>query len=162
MAVLLPELFAMLSSDLFLMLSLLACLMEDKFPKTMPYIYQIAALMGFGNLLISRVFLGVFDEYMRFWYSFFYLGVGLANVIAANVYLAVTKKMWNLAKIWSVGVTFPATFISIVFIYNYAYVQGAILPPFMLPALLGISIAMLALALGILVSPKPNSRTWRR
>jgi len=162
MAILLPELFAMLSSDLFLMLSLLTCLMEDKFPKTMPYIYQIAALMGFGNLLVSKLFLGVFDEYMRFWYSFFYLGVGLANIIAVNIYLAVTKKMWNLAKIWSVGVTFPATFISAVFIYNYAYLQGTVLPPLMLPAILVLSIAMLAIALGVLLGPKLSSKTWRR
>jgi hypothetical protein len=162
MAILLPELLAMLSSDLFLMLSLLTCLLEDRFPKTMPYIYQIAALMGFGNLLVSKVFLGVFDEYMRFWYSFFYLGVGLANIIAVNVYLAVSKKMWNLAKIWSVGVTFPATFISIVFIYNYAYLQETGLPPLMLPSLLVLSIAMLALALGALLGPRLRSLGLRR
>ncbi|TET19556.1 hypothetical protein E3J74_06685 [Candidatus Bathyarchaeota archaeon] len=51
---LLPEFFALLATDLFLMLSLLTCLLDDRLPKAIPYIYQIAALMGYGHLLISR------------------------------------------------------------------------------------------------------------
>lgn len=78
----------MLSSDIFLLLSLLTCLLEDRFPNAVPYVYQIAAIMGFGHLVVSRMFLTVFDEYMRFWYNLFYLAVALANVVAVNLYLA--------------------------------------------------------------------------
>lgn len=78
----------MLSSDIFLLLSLLTCLLEDSFPNAVPYVYQIAAIMGFGHLVVSRLFLTVFDEYMRFRYNLFYLAVALANVVAVNLYLA--------------------------------------------------------------------------
>jgi len=78
----------MLSSDIFLLLSLLTCLLEDRFPNAVPYVYQIAAIMGFGHLVVSRMFLTVFDEYIRFWYNLFYLAVALANVVAVNLYLA--------------------------------------------------------------------------
>lgn len=77
----------MLSSGIFLLLSLLTCLLEDRFPKAVPYVYQIAAIMGFGHLVVSRMFLTVFD-YMRFWYNLFYLAVALVNVVAVNLYLA--------------------------------------------------------------------------
>ena len=113
---LLPELFAMLSSDMFLLLSLLTCLLEDRFPKAVPYVYQMAAVMGFGHLLVSRMFLTVFDEYMRFWYNLFYLAVALANVVAVNLYLAVSKKRWTLAKVWSSAVTFPTLMLNLILV----------------------------------------------
>lgn len=151
---LLPELFALLSSDLFLLLSLLTCLLEERFPKAIPYIYQVAALMGFGHLLVSKMFLTVFDEDLRFWYNFFYLAVGLANVVAVNLYLAVSKKTWLLAKVWSASVTFPTVFISIFFVYNYGYLQGAIFPLLTVDLILILSVVILGIAVAVLLSPK--------
>jgi len=115
---LLPEFFALLSVDLFALLSMLTCLLEDRFPKAISYVYVIGALMGFGHLWVSKEFLAVFGENMRFWYNVLYLAIALANVIAINVYLAVSKRMWTLAKAWSAAVTFPAMFISIFFVYD--------------------------------------------
>jgi len=161
-SLLLPELFALLSSDLFLLLSLLTCLLEDRFPKAMPYVYQIAALMGFGHLLVSRIFLTVFSEYMRFWYNLFYLAVCLANVVAINLYLAVSKKMWTLAKVWSSAVTFPTVFISIFFVYNYSYLQGATFPPLMLHLVLALSVVILGISVSVLLSPELMDKLRRR
>jgi hypothetical protein len=152
--VLLPELFALLSSDLFLLLSLLTCLLEERFPKAVPYIYQVAALMGFGHLAVSKMFLTVFDVDLRFWYNFFYLAVGLANVVAVNVYLAVSKKTWILAKVWSASVTFPTVFISVFFVYNYGYLQGAIFPVLTVDLILLLSTVILGIAVAVLLSPK--------
>jgi uncharacterized membrane protein len=159
---LLPELFALLSSDLFLLLSLLTCLLEERFPKAMPYVYQIAALMGFGHLMASKAFLTVFGEDMRFWYNFFYLAVGLANIVAVNVYLAVSKKMWTLAKVWSASVTFPTVFISIFFIYNYGYLQGATFPMLTMDLILILSVAILGIGVAVLLSSKLSNRMRRR
>jgi hypothetical protein len=161
-SILLPELFAMLSSDLFLLLSLLTCLLDDKVPKALPYVFQIAALSGFGHLLVSRMFLMEFDETMRFWYNLFYLGVALATVVAVNVYLAATKKAWTLAKMWSAGVTLPTMLVSISATYNYGYLQGAPLPPLLLPVLTAVSIAMLVVTMGVLLGPKVYDRSRRR
>lgn len=151
---LLPELFALLSSDLFLLLSLLTCLLEERFPKAVPYIYQVAALMGFGHLAVSKMFLTVFDVDLRFWYNFFYLAVGLANVVAVNLYLAVSKKTWILAKVWSASVTFPTMFISIFFVYNYGYLQGAIFPMLTVDLILMLAVVILGIAVAVLLSPK--------
>ena len=142
----LPELFALLSIDLFLLLSLLTCLLEERFPKAIPYVYQIAALVGFGHLLVSKDFFTVFGEYMRFWYNFFYLAIALANIVAVNLYLAVSKKMWTLAKAWSAAVTFPTLFVSIFFVYNYSHLQGVTFP------LLGLILVSSVIIFGITVS----------
>lgn len=159
---LLPELFAMLSSDMFLLLSLLTCLLEDRFPKAVPYVYQMAAVMGFGHLVVSRMFLTVFDEYMRFWYNLFYLAVALANVVAVNLYLAVSKKRWTLAKVWSSAVTFPTVFISILLVYNYSYLQGATFPTLMLNLIVVLFVVILGISVSVVLSPKLFEKFRRR
>ena len=147
----LPELFALLSTDLFLLLSLLTCLLEERFPKAIPYVYQIAALAGFGHLLVSKEFLTTFSEYMRFWYSFFYLIVALANIIAINVYLGVSKKLWTLSKAWSGAVTFPTIAISVFFATNYGYAQGAQFPLLLLQVGLVASLLVMGLSISALL-----------
>lgn len=115
-----PEFFALLGLDLFLAISLLTCLLDRHFPWQLPYLYQLAALAGFGQLLVSREFITVFGEYMRFWYSLIYLIVALANIVAVNAYLGIVKKLLNYAKVIMFTVTFPAMTLSAFFIANYA------------------------------------------
>lgn len=149
----LPEFFALLAIDLFLLLSLLTCLLDERFPKAIPYIYQIAALIGFGHLLVSRDFLTVFGEYMRFWYNFFYLMVALANVVAINVYFAVIKKNWLITKAWSGAITFPTIFISIFFVSNYSYIAGSEFPLLLLQIGLVIALVIMGVSVSIFLSP---------
>jgi hypothetical protein len=115
-----PEFFALLGLDFFLAISLLTCLLDRHFPGQLPYLYQLAALAGFGQLLVSREFIAVFGEYMRFWYSLIYLIVALANIVAVNAYLGIVKKLLNYAKVIMFTVTFPAMTLSAFFIANYA------------------------------------------
>jgi len=115
-----PEFFILLGVDLFLAISLLACLLDRHFPWHLPYLYQVAALAGFGQLIVSREFMQLFDEYMRFWYSAIYLVVALANVVALNVYLGYLKKLLTYAKVIVFTVTVPALFIAAFFLSNYA------------------------------------------
>jgi hypothetical protein len=149
----LPEFFALLSIDVFLLLSLLTCLLEDRFPRALPYIYQIGALVGFGHLLVSRDFLLIFGEYMRFWYNFFYLLVALGNIVAINLYLAVNQKMWTLAKAWSGAVTFPLTIIAVFFVSNYSYLQGAEFPTLLLQLGLVVSTIVMGISISVFLSP---------
>lgn len=158
----LPELFALLASDLFLGLSLLTCLLEERFPKALPYIYQIAAVMGFGHLSVSKIFLTIFDENMRFWYNLFYLLVCLGNILALNLYLAVSVKEWNLARIWSAAVTFPALLSSIFFVYNYSYLQGAFASFPMMQLILVVSVTFLGVSLGAFYRQKIRDKLLRR
>jgi len=115
-----PELFALLGIDLFLAMSLLVCLLDKHFPWQLPYLYQVAALAGFGQLMVSREFLMFFDDYMRFWYSVIYMVVALGNIVAVNVYIAMAKKLLNYAKILMFAFTLPAFTLATFFLSNYA------------------------------------------
>jgi len=117
---LMPEFFLLLGIDIFLAMSLLTCLFDKHFPPMLPYVYQLASLAGFGNLLVSREFLQIFDEYARFWYSMAYLVIALTNIAAVNIYLAFSKKQLAIAKVFFSAVTIPSYLVSILFITNYA------------------------------------------
>lgn len=132
---LLPEFFALLGIDVFLAISLLTCLLDKHFPQAIPYVYQIAALAGFGHLLISKEFIVLFGEYMRFWYCFIYLIVALANIVAVNIYLAVPKnssrKLRTLAKVFFGTVTFPTILTCLFFVSSYS--NGTVSPLSLFP-----------------------------
>ena len=157
-----PEFFTLLAINLYLMLSLLACLLEERLPKAIPYIYQIAALAGYGNMLISRSFLGIFNEYTRFWTSFVYLLVAMANIIAVNIYFAVWRKRWTLAKVWASVVTFPTVLISIFFVSNYSIMLGAQLPLLILQIGLVLSAMLMGVCISIFLSPNLVRKLARR
>jgi hypothetical protein len=158
----LPEFFVLLGTDLFLLLSLLTCLLDSRFPKALPYIFQVAAVMGFGHLLISKEFLAIFGEYMRFWYSFFYLLVALMNIVALNVYLATSQKMWMLAKAWSGAVTFPSVMISVFFVSNYGYVSSAEFPLLLLQVGLVLAAMMIGVSAALFLNPDLLPKLRRR
>ena len=126
-----PEFFALLGIDLFLAMSLLTCLLDRYFPWQLPYVYQLAALAGFGHLLVSKEFMTIFGDYMRFWYSLLYLIVASGNIIAVNIYLGMTKKLMNYAKVFMFSVTFPALSLVAFFLSNYAEI--AVHPLVMIP-----------------------------
>lgn len=132
---------------------MLTCLLEERLPKSVPYIYQIASLAGYANMLISKSFFMAFDEYMRFWYCFIYLLVALANIVAINVYLAVSRKLWSLAKVWASAVTFPTVLISMFFVSNYSITQGTELPLLFLQIGLVLSAMLMGVCISIFVSP---------
>jgi len=159
---LLPEFFALLGIDVFLMLSLLSCLLDNRLPKAIPYIYQIAALVGYGHLLISKEFFVIFGEYMRFWYCFIYLLVALSNIVAVNIYLAVASGQWGLAKIWSGAVTFPTIVISMFFVSNYSFVQETTLPQLTLQIGLVVSALVMGISICLLLSPESMRNAFRR
>ncbi len=126
-----PEFFALLGINLFLAVSLLTCLLDRHFPWQLPYVCQLAALAGYGQLMVSREFMAYFGEYMRFWYSLLYLVVALASIVAINVYIGMLKKLLNYAKVLMFTVTLPAITLAVFFLSNYADV--AIHPLVMVP-----------------------------
>jgi hypothetical protein len=115
-----PEFFALLGIGVFTVISLLICLLDKHFPRWAPFIYQAAALAGFSYLLISKSLASMFGEYMRFYCSFIYLIVALANVAAVNIHMAISRKLWSLAKIFFGSITFPAIIISTFSVSIYA------------------------------------------
>ena len=116
---LMPEFFILLGIDIFLATSLLTCALDKHFPDNLAYLYQLIALAGFGQLLVTQQFMSLFEEYMRFWYSCIYLLVAVASIFGLNLYLFLKKKR-PIAKLFSIICTIPASFISSMFILNYA------------------------------------------
>jgi hypothetical protein len=160
MVLLLPEFFAFLGVDIFVAMSLLTCLFDEHFPKTLPYVFQAAAVGGYVHILISRGSFVAFGDFMRFWYCFLYMAVGLASLIALNVYLAMVKKRWTVAKVFSGAVVFPAIFISTYFVSVYAF-QVAQFYIFQMAVLLG-STSILLLSAVVFLSPRITNRFWER
>jgi hypothetical protein len=115
-----PEFFMLLGIDFFLAMSLLTCIFDKHFPDKLAYLYQLVALAGFGQLLVTREFSASFPNYMRFWYSFIYLTIAVANIAALNAYLLFYKKAKTIAKLFSIIATAPTFIISTIFLYNYA------------------------------------------
>jgi len=115
-----PEFFMLLGIDLCLATSLLTCVLDKYFPDKLCYLYQLLGLAGFGQLLVTREFMAQFADYMRFWYSFIYLLIAVANIVGLNLYLLVCKKKRTIAKLFSVIATAPATTMSALFLSNYA------------------------------------------
>jgi uncharacterized membrane protein len=72
-----------LGIDVFLVLSILTCLLD--FPVVLQYAYHIAAFAGFGQLWINYAF-GLNEE-VRFLTFLVYLSIGLANIVFINGYL---------------------------------------------------------------------------
>lgn len=110
----------LLGIDFFLATSLLTCIFDKHFPDKLAYLYQLVALAGFGQLLVTREFMASFPDYMRFWYSFIYLTIAVANIAALNAYLFFYRKTKTIAKLFSIIATAPTFIISTMFLYNYA------------------------------------------
>jgi hypothetical protein len=123
-----PELFALAGVFLFLALSLLTYFGEDRFPRKLPYIYQVAASFGLLFLVISRFILPELEESTRLWYCYGYLIAVLANTIGTNIYLAVPKRQYKISKKWSAAVTFPSILISTYFVAQYGLMQTSLMP----------------------------------
>jgi hypothetical protein len=117
---LMPEFFMLLGIDFFLATSLLTCIFDRHFPDKLAYLYQLVALAGFGQLLVTRDFMMSFADYMRFWYSLIYLLIAVANIACLNAYLHFYKKKRTIARLFSVIATAPSLIISAMFLNNYA------------------------------------------
>ena len=130
MVQLLPELFALIGINVFLVLSLLTYLLKSRFPKILPYVCNIAAIVGLGYLVIDKLlYVAYGEEYTRLWCSFAYLVVALTNVVAVNFYVAAVKRSWTIAGAWLGAVTLPSILISAFFISEYSLMQGGVFLP---------------------------------
>ena len=145
-----PELFALAGVFLFLALSLLTYFGEDRFPRKLPYIYQVAASLGLLFLVVSRFVLPDLEEPTRLWYCYGYLIAVLANTVGANVYLAVPKRQYKISRKWSAAVTFPSILVSTYFVAQYGLTQTSLVPSIAQITVMA-SCAAIATCAGILV-----------
>ena len=112
---LVPEFFVFLGIVIFLAMSLLSALLDDDVPSHLQYFFQIAAIAGLGELLMSQGFITV----TRTWVGIAYLASALSSVVGLNVYLWVPRRKMDMASTFSETVTVPILMISAVFIYSF-------------------------------------------
>jgi hypothetical protein len=112
---LVPEFFVFLGIVIFLAMSLLSALLDRDLPSLLQYFFQIAAIVGLGELLLSQGFVNL----TRLWVSIAYLACALSSVVGLNVYLWAPRRRVDLASTFSEMVTVPILMISAVFIYSF-------------------------------------------
>jgi hypothetical protein len=155
-----PELLLLISIDIFLVLSLVTCLFDEYFPNSVPYLLQLIALAGFGQLYLSKSFMSIFIGDGRFWSSLFFLMSSMACVLATNLYLFLVQKRLDGGIVYMGAVTLPVSYFAL-FIVS-VYLNEAPLPMFMFPTLpistsLGVLVMSIGLlCLGIVVSNRPQ------
>ena len=158
-----PELFTLIGINAFLAVSLLTSLFDERFPVAVPYVYEGAALAGFGQIWISYVFLFSSVE-ARFWCGMLYLAVALVNIFSVNVYVAVNKKLLKVAGAFLATVTIPMAFASFVSISNYVNGLPMSLPPLPIVPVESIYIVLTVcvVILGLSVAPSLDLQTLRK
>jgi len=155
-----PELFILTGINVFVALSLITSVFDGSFPTVVPYVFQIAALAGFGLIWVSYAFL-FFCVEARFWCSIFYLTVALLAVMTIDVYIAVVKKLFGAALAFLGALTIPITFSSYFMVSSY--VNGFSLSLPWLPVVpieslyIVLSSCIVILGLSIIVSFKPKT-----
>ena len=112
---LVPEFFVFLGIVIFLAMSLLSALLDDDVPSHLQYFFQIAAIVGLGELLMSQGLVNL----TRFWVGIVYLVSALSSVVGLNIYLWVPRRRMDMASTFSETVTVPILMISAVFIYSF-------------------------------------------
>jgi hypothetical protein len=122
------ELFILMGINVFVALSLLTSIFDGPFPEAAPYIFQIAALSGFGQIWINYAFFFSSIE-TRFWNSLLYLTVTVSTVIAVNLYIAIKKRLFSVAGIFLGVFTLPINFASYFFVSSYVNGQMIPIPP---------------------------------
>jgi hypothetical protein len=143
---LLPEFFVVLGIGIFLAMSLLTALLVDELPSTAQYIFQGSALLGLGQLLLSRGFVnsGVFTkdpvDPTRFWVSVVYLSTAIFAVLGLNAYLGIVRRKMALATTFAGTVTVPTMMVSVFFVASFLSTGGNVTTAFG-----GISILVIAI-----------------
>jgi hypothetical protein len=124
---LVPEFFVVLGIIIFLAMSLLSAFLDDNLPSLLQYLFQIAAIVGVGELLVSQGFVNL----TRFWVSIIYLSFAFSSVVGLNIYLGVVHRKIAVTPAYSGAVTVPILMISALFVYSFLGSGGEVVfaPP---------------------------------
>jgi hypothetical protein len=124
---LVPEFFILLGINIFLAMSLLSALLDDDLPSHLQYFFQVAAIVGLGQLLMSQGLFGRDPANLtRFLISVVYLALAVSNVVGLNVYLAAVRRKMALASTFSGTVTVPTLMISAILVSSFLGTGGEV------------------------------------
>jgi len=127
-----PEFFVVLGIFIFLAMSFLSALLDDDFPSILQYLFQGAATVGLGLLLMNQRFIngGIFSldptDPARFWISVVYLASAISIAAGLNVYLTIVRRKIALSSILSGAVTVPTFMISAILVSSFLGTGGEV------------------------------------
>jgi hypothetical protein len=155
-----PELFILVGVNVFVALSLLTSIFDEPFPTATPYVFQIAAIIGFGQIWANCTFLFTFMD-ARFWCSMLYLFVVVIGVTAINLYIAINKRLLNAAGVFLGAFTIPTVFMFFLLVSAYLNGLAIWMPPFPIVPFEAIfmvfALCIIILGLSVLVYLKPGT-----
>lgn len=117
---------------IFLALSFLSALLDDDVPSILPYLFQGAAALGLGLLLMAQTFIngGILSrdptDPIRFWIGAVYLASAVSIVAGLNVYLAIVRRKMALSSALSGAVTVPTFMISAIVVSSFLGTGGEV------------------------------------
>ena len=129
---LVPEFFIVLGIFIFLAMSFLSALLDDDLPSILQYLFQGAAAVGLGLLLMNQAFIngGIMSrapgDPTRFWISGVYLSSAVSIVAVLNVYLAIVRANMALSSAFSGAVTVPTFMISAIVVSSFLGTGGGV------------------------------------
>jgi hypothetical protein len=149
----------LLGINVCVILSLVTSIFEKPFPLTVPYVFQIVALAGFGQVWVNYVFLLNHVE-ARFWCSLLYLSAAMVGVVSVNLYIAINKKRLSAAGAFLGAFTIPTVSLSLFLVSAYVNGLSIWVPPFPMVPLEAIYIVFILciviLGLSTAIYIKPN------
>jgi len=129
---LVPEFFIVLGIFIFLAMSFLSVLLDDDLPSILQYLFQGAAAVGLGLLLLNQAFIngGILSrapgDPTRFWISIVYLSSAVSTVAGLNLYLAIVRRKMALSSALSGAVTVPTFMISAIVVSSFLGTGGEV------------------------------------
>ncbi len=110
-----PEFFVLLGISIFLAVSVISALLDRHLSSILQYLFQGAAGVGLGELLLSQ---GLSSP-TRVWAGIVYLAFALSSLVGVNIRLAIVRRGMNIASIFSQMITVPVVMISALFLSSF-------------------------------------------
>jgi len=110
-----PEFFVLLAISIFLAMSVISALLDRHLSSILQYLFQGAAGVGLGELLLSQ---GLSSP-TRVWAGIVYLAFALSSLVGVNIRLAIVRRGMNIASMFSQMMTVPVVMISALFLSSF-------------------------------------------
>ncbi len=152
-----PEVYGLIGTFVFLVLSIYTAIFDNHYHKGLPYLYQVAAVAGFGQLFYGSI-CGLMQT--RFLLNLSYVIFSLANIIGLFAWMLYKKhKISNLLKYaYFFFILLPSN-LTVASIY-FGYLQPSPLPLSLFPleaSPLLLVLSAIGVFIGALATYKPES-----
>ena len=114
-----PQFLLLVGIDIFLGGSIMSVLLDDHFPRGLPYILDIGSFVGFSQLLVGPQYTASFSQTLQFYYCFGYLIVAVLSLVGLNIYLYLAKQRIISSAIMAIVATIPSILASVYFASAY-------------------------------------------